>query len=35
MDEMINDLGVDPEEWFDDAPSVGEYLPDNPEPPSL
>ena len=34
MDEMVNDLGVDPDEWFDDGPSVGEYLPENPEPPS-
>ena len=35
MDNMPkNDLGVDPDEWFDDGPSVGEYLPENPEPPS-
>ena len=33
MDEMKNDLGVDPDEWFGDGPSVGEYLPENPEPP--
>ena len=34
MDNMPkNDLGVDPEEWFEDGPSVGEYLPDNPTPP--
>ena len=32
MDEMKNNLGVDPEEWFEDGPSVGEYLPDNPPP---
>ena len=33
MDKMPkNDLGVDPEEWFEDGPSVGEYLPDNPPP---
>ena len=34
MDEMKNDLGVDPDEWFGDEPSVGEHLPENPEPPS-
>ena len=27
-----NDLGVDPDEWFKDGPSVGDYLPDNPNP---
>ena len=29
-----NDLGVDPDEWFKDGPSVGDYLPDNPNPSS-
>ena len=33
MDNMPkNDLGVDPEEWFEDGPTVGEYLPDTPNP---
>ena len=31
---MVNNLGVDPDEWFEDGPSEGEYLPENGDPPS-
>ena len=30
----MNNLGVDPNEWFEDGPSEGEYLPENGDPPS-
>ena len=29
-----NDLGVDPNEWFEDGPTEGEYLPEHGDPPS-
>ncbi len=25
-------MGINPNEWFEDGPSEGEYLPDNPNP---
>ena len=30
----MNDLGVDPNEWFEDGPSEGEHLPEHGDPPS-